>query len=299
MDRFPKGQPIRLSTTIRDVTGALVNAGALTLTVVKPDGTSQLYSTPTNDGTGLYHQDIAATDLTLIGYYAYAWSSTGTGAGVAPGGFDVFDPLTAASTLYASVPELRGQFGDSQGTLEPERLEAALEAASRAVDAYCGRRFWLDPAPVARTLQPTAATWTHVIDIGSATGLVVKTDTAGTGSYATTLAATDYQLEPLDAASDGGAFAYTKLRLVNGSSWPASSYGRPPVQVTARWGWSQVPDPVRQATLLKAAYLWKRADAPFGVAGVNEWGPVRIGGREDGDVTRLLDPYRWLPVAVA
>jgi hypothetical protein len=31
--RYPLNQPIRLSTTVRDVTGALVDAGALTLLV--------------------------------------------------------------------------------------------------------------------------------------------------------------------------------------------------------------------------------------------------------------------------
>ena len=39
--RYPRGQPVRLSTTVRDVTGALVDAGALTLTVklAQADGT--------------------------------------------------------------------------------------------------------------------------------------------------------------------------------------------------------------------------------------------------------------------
>ena len=93
MARYPNGQPVRVSTTVRDLTGTLVNAGTLTLTVAKPDGTTQAYSTPTNDSTGTYHQDIPASDLTQNGHYQYAWVSTGTGAGVAPGEFDVFDPF--------------------------------------------------------------------------------------------------------------------------------------------------------------------------------------------------------------
>lgn len=96
MSRYPAGQPIRVSTTVRDLSGTLVNAGTLTLTVAKPDGTTQAYSTPTNDSTGTYHQDIPASDLTQNGHYQYAWVSTGTGAGVAPGEFDVYDPFEVA-----------------------------------------------------------------------------------------------------------------------------------------------------------------------------------------------------------
>ena len=42
MARYPLNQPIRLSTTVKDVTGTLVNATALTLTVkyANADGTT-------------------------------------------------------------------------------------------------------------------------------------------------------------------------------------------------------------------------------------------------------------------
>jgi hypothetical protein len=94
--RYPNGQPIRVSTTITDLTGTLVNAGSLSLTVQKPDVTQQVYSSPVNDSTGKYHQDIPATDLTQNGHYLYVWTATGTGAGVSRGDFDVFDPFEPA-----------------------------------------------------------------------------------------------------------------------------------------------------------------------------------------------------------
>jgi len=96
--RYPSGQPIRLSTTVRDVTGTLVNATALTLLVklAAIDGTwttTGTYATPANDSTGTYHQDVPVTDLTVTGHYQYTWTATGTGAGVSFGEFDVFDPF--------------------------------------------------------------------------------------------------------------------------------------------------------------------------------------------------------------
>jgi hypothetical protein len=87
-----------VSATVKDVTGALVNATTLTLLVktTQADGTwltTGAYSSPVNDGTGLYHQDIPVTDLTAAGHYQYTWTATGTGAGVSFGEFDVFDPF--------------------------------------------------------------------------------------------------------------------------------------------------------------------------------------------------------------
>lgn len=91
--RYPNGQPVRVSTTVRDLTGALVTPGALSLTVQKPDGTQQSYSSPVQDSTGNYHQDVPATDLAQNGHYQYAWTATGAGAGVSAGSFDVYDPF--------------------------------------------------------------------------------------------------------------------------------------------------------------------------------------------------------------
>jgi hypothetical protein len=98
VSRYPLGQPCRISTTVRDVTGALVDAGTLTLLVktAAVDGTwttTGTYSSPVHDSTGTYHQDIPVTDLATTGHYQYSWTSTGTGAGVSFGEFDVFDPF--------------------------------------------------------------------------------------------------------------------------------------------------------------------------------------------------------------
>jgi hypothetical protein len=51
-----------------------------------------------------------------------------------------------------------------------------------------------------------------------------------------------------------------------------TSSGPDTVQVTALWGWSGVPDAIRQACLLQASRLLSRRDSPFGVAGSPEAG---------------------------
>jgi hypothetical protein len=99
--RYPQGQPVTVSTTVRDRTGTLVNATTLTLLVktAQADGTmltTGTYAAPVLDSTGNYHQDIPVTDLAVIGHYQYTWTATGTGAGVSFGDFDVFDPFETA-----------------------------------------------------------------------------------------------------------------------------------------------------------------------------------------------------------
>jgi len=118
VSRYPSGQPIRLSTTVRDVTGALVNATALTLLVkiAVIDGTqltTGTYGSPVNDSTGTYHQDIPVTDLSVIGHYQYTWTATGTGAGVSFGEFDVFDPF---ETLVLPLQDAKDALNIPQAT---------------------------------------------------------------------------------------------------------------------------------------------------------------------------------------
>jgi len=135
--RYPLNQPIRLSTTVRDVTGTLVNATTLTLLVkiAQADGTqltTGTYASPANDSTGTYHQDIPVTDLAAAGHYQYTWTATGTGAGVSFGDFDVFDPFEAAvlplqdakdalnipQTTTASDSEIQSYIATIQSNLE-------------------------------------------------------------------------------------------------------------------------------------------------------------------------------------
>lgn len=141
MARYPQGAPVRVSTTVRDVTGTLVNAGTISLTVklAQADGTlatTGTYASPVNDSTGLYHVDIPATDLTAIGHYSYAWTSTGTGAGVSPpADFDVFDPFEVS---VLPLQDAKDQLNIPQATTTSDAelqsyiatIESSLERAT-------------------------------------------------------------------------------------------------------------------------------------------------------------------------
>jgi hypothetical protein len=124
-----------VSTTVRDVTGALVDAGAITLLVktAAVDGTwttTGTYSSPAHDGLGLYHQDIPVTDLATTGHYQYTWTSTGAGAGVSAGEFDVFDPFeTAVLPLQDAKDQLNIPASNTGSDAEIQSYIATIESA--------------------------------------------------------------------------------------------------------------------------------------------------------------------------
>lgn len=205
----------------------------------------------------------------------------------------------AVTNCYCSVQDVRDHLGDTADNLSVGPIEKAINGASRAIDRYCQRRFWLDSDVATRTYVVPSADAAYVDDIGSRTGLVVKIGTDGV-SFPTTLTAdVDFILEPRNAdqydTASFGAHAFWRIRPVVGGLGLYVGSCTPTLQVTARFGWSAVPDDVTEACILKAASLFKRKDAPFGVAGFGDFGAVRISRGGDPDVVDLLAPFR-IPV---
>lgn len=194
---------------------------------------------------------------------------------------------------YITAQQVRDQLTDAGGKMSDTLIENAVNAASRAVDRYCGRRFWQDTGLTTRTFTATSRDLALVDDISTRTGLVVATGSDGVNYDAALAIGTDYVLEPRNAdkfaSANFDAYAFWGIRLVNGTSFYING-DLPTLSVTAQFGWSAVPDEVSQACLLKAVALFKRKDAPFGVAGFGEFGAVRI-SKADPDVMDLLAGY--------
>lgn len=205
----------------------------------------------------------------------------------------------ALTNSYATLPTFKSYLGISVSTMDTQ-LEMALNSASRSIDNYCGRRFWTDASVVTRTIAGKGSTILDLPDgIAMTTGLVVKTDTAADGTFVTTWAATDYQLLPVGAPyAFPEAEPWTQIQALGSHTFLTGTTLRPnAVQITAKWGWPAVPDPVVQACLIKASRLFHRKDSPQGIAGFGEFGPVRLSRTEDADVEALLNPYRILVIA--
>lgn len=202
---------------------------------------------------------------------------------------------------YASLAELRSRVGitDASNTTEDAKLTEALAAASRGIETMAGRQFNLASSATARLFYPDDYCKTHVYDIASVTNLAIKTDLDNDGTFENTWASTDYQLEPLDGVVDGQAgWPWWTIRAVGSLRFPCvSTTQRAPLQVTAIWGWSAIPAPVKEATLILAEELYSLKNTPFGVGGYGQFGIIRA--RENPMVMTRLMPYILHPVLVA
>lgn len=201
----------------------------------------------------------------------------------------------ALGDSYATLPELKARL-DITDTTDDDRMTAVLAAASREIELWCRRQFNDAGAATARVYQPRTSGRLTVDDFSTTTGLVIATDTGDDGTYETTWTAADYQLYPLNGVVSGQTgWPYWRLVAVGSQAFPTCTR-RPTVQVTARWGWTAVPTPVKEACLISAAEAFKLGDAPFGVAGFGEFGAVRV--RMNSRAQSLLAPYRRDPVLV-
>lgn len=201
----------------------------------------------------------------------------------------------AITNGYATLTEIK-TFLSISDNVDDTLLESMVEAASRSIDRIANRRFYLDANASARAYRVSSPVILYTDDIGTTSGLVVKTDDDGDGTFETTLTLnTDYIMDPLTALDLGRP--YTQVTMVtNTQTFPIfpglfQNGLRPGVQVTARWGWPSVPDDINQACLILTADLYKRKDSPGGILGLGDLGAIRMSplGR---DVTAMVRAYR-------
>lgn len=201
----------------------------------------------------------------------------------------------AITNGYATLNEIKN-FLSITDSVDDTLLENMVEAASRSIDRIANRRFYQDSTASARQYRVNSPVVLYTDDISGTTGLIVKTDDDGDGTFETTLTLnTDYIMDPLTANALGRPF--TQVTIVsNTETFPIfpglfQNGLRPGVQVTAKWGWPSVPDDINQACLILTADLYKRKDSPGGILGLGDLGAIRMSplGR---DVTAMVRAYR-------
>lgn len=196
---------------------------------------------------------------------------------------------------YATLNELKAFVSiPTADTQDDTALQLALDAASTQIDGYTDRLFTADSSPTTRWYSVANTGRVEVDPISTTTGLVVATDDNGDGVAETTWTLnTDYRLEPINAALATPVEPWTTLVALGTRWFPRLQY-RPGVSVTAKFGWpGTAPQAVKLAALIQASRLFKRKDAPFGVAGSVEFGSeMRLLNELDRDAQNLLRPFR-------
>ena len=173
-----------------------------------------------------------------------------------------------------------------------DMLEVIIEAVSRRIDDECHRRFYIDAAAQSRFYTARSSEQLFVEDIASAdSDVTVAIDTNGDGTIDNTFSASDFNLAPYSANTDGEPFQKIETTATGSYAFPVGV--KKGVKVTAKFGWPAIPKPIVEACKLQAGRVFKRGATPLGVEAMTALGKqTLIIPRLDPDVELLISRYK-------
>lgn len=219
------GATRRLSTETRDADGNLFAPGAISLTILLPDGTTAGPLTPVNDGVGLYHYDYTPTQA---GRHIARWATTSpTGADEET--FDVAAQWAEAGVI--SLAEAKAQLNITGNDDDDE-----IAGMVRAVTAVCERHV----GALARTTyaETHSGGYRLVLNHAPVTSVASVTPILNSG--------VDQTVADLDVDGPTGI-----IRRIDGA------YMCGPFHVTYTAGRAEMPANVRLAALIILQHLWE------------------------------------------
>lgn len=195
----------------------------------------------------------------------------------------------ALTDLYIDAEDLKTRL-NIEDDEDMVRLAGAVQAATNGINTFCGRQFNDAETVSTRVFEVTSDCLAYVDDFSTVTGLIIKTDDGGTGTFSRTWTAADYELAPLNGVVGGEpGWPYWKIRHVGwGQGFPP--FRRACLQVTARWGWAAVPAAVTEACRIAAEEIFKLRDTPFGIGGYGDFGVIKV--RDNPFIARMLKKYQ-------
>jgi hypothetical protein len=202
----------------------------------------------------------------------------------------------ATTTDYVTLAEAKSTFSLGTASFADADIQAAISAASRAVDDMCSRRFWLDAdASQVRFYTPTALRYLPIDDLVVLTSVAI--DRSGTGTFSETWTVdttSSWSRSTHPTTSRRSRSRTCRVRALSGRWLP--TYIEKSVRVTGQFGWQAVPPQIHDATLMLTGRLFKRKrEAPFGVVGLGlDSAAVRIMWK-DPDVHALICDWRRGP----
>jgi hypothetical protein len=197
-----------------------------------------------------------------------------------------------AQESYCTLAELRSALSWPSGDTSLDSfMQTCIDDAARAIEDECGRRFWADDdANQTRKFLPENSGMCLIDDLITFTSLTTQLDSSPW------TVDVDFYFLPINAAADGQPYTaiktITRPFLFTRADIPAGWSmldGR--ITLTGKYGWETTPGPVHRANLILAERLFKRREAPFGLASAGvDTTAVRL-SRSDPDVAAMLTPY--------
>ena len=197
----------------------------------------------------------------------------------------------AIGDAYATATQYRVVTGQT-GSGDDAPIDRDLKAVSRYIDQALRRPmgFSRDVSAVARIFKPSYVSIPGVLDVDDLVSVTsITIDTAIDNTFATTLATTDYELLPRNAASRPEAHPYTQVELTRWgtrSSWSTAER----VKITAVFGWPAVPPAIIDATIELTRIL--RMESPRATNRANEMNQIVSASRAaQGIIGDLMSAY--------
>lgn len=223
---YDLGDVVTLSIETRDQAGAPANAGAVVLTVKKPDGTTET-PTVTNPSTGKYSCDYTPA---AAGPYAVKWVATGVNASAYKDAFDVREDFPPMLFSLADAKAILNKASSSDN----DKIRDYIESTTSIVEGIVGPVVRRTVTEVIRGkgYQPYfVTTLSPVISITSITSVFPG--------------ATAYEVEDFDVDTETGIVSNLLQR---------SFYGTYRVEYVV--GRTVVPAAIRDAGRLILKWLW-------------------------------------------
>lgn len=172
---------------------------------------------------------------------------------------------------YLDIDELKLAVGDDSNDYDDLYIRA-IDAASRRIDLWCGRHFYIVDSAV-RPARPTTTYYAYVGDFVDPTAISIKTDSTGSGTFDVDWEyMVDWIPEPFIQYNEA---PYSRIVAVGNKEFLLGSR-RPTVQGSGGpWGWADFPTPVIQATQILAIAYFKSKDFTGGDIGMPGFG---VGG---------------------
>jgi len=255
---YDLGDVAALAINITDSTGAAANATTVTVTITKPDGTSESPATPTNGTVGSYTYNYTPA---TVGRYSVRWLATGTNACAMN---DAFDVRAAASTNLISLAEAKAAMNSTATTAATnDEIRDYLETATSLIEAHIG-------PVIQRTFTQRVTGWDCIVL--SNAPVVSITSLTGVYNNATAVLAAAVTVDSCTGI----------VRKLDRSTFSGETYDV--VYVAGRS--SGVVDPlIQQAARITLAHLWRTQRGPA---------TPRLGGVDQANET--FSPTVLLPL---
>lgn len=226
--------PVPLTINVKDLNGALANAGAVVLTVSLPDGTV-VTPTPLNPTVGVYQYDYQPT---MAGRHIARWVATGANASSF---VDTFDVRATTPDYLVSLADVK-RYLNILTTTNDEELRSFIEAATGIVEDVVG-------SVVVRSVTETHTRPGRVLVLRSAPVVSLTSITS-----VLTNSGLSYDVTALDVDTDTGI-----VRRVDGLPlvWRRPGFSPTPVRIVYTAGRPIIPAAITMAAQVIIDHLWE------------------------------------------